>query len=376
MPAAKKIIVSVSNDLYTDMRVHKTCMFLHEKGNEVLLVGRLLKNSGIVNDRPYTTKRFKLLFNKGPLFYASLNIRLFFFLLFKKYDVLVSNDLDTLPANYYAKRLRRNKKLVYDTHEIFTEVPELINSGIKRKIWLWFERRIFPRLEHICTVNESIAAYYQDKYGKVLHVVRNIPAVQSIEKPTRQELDLPENKKILIIQGAGINMHRGNEEMVQSMEFLNEDYLLLIIGNGDVLEKLKLICREKKLENKIIFLPKMPYKKLIGYTANADLGVTVDKDTNLNYKYSLPNKLFDFIHAGIPVMASNLVEVKKIVTTYDVGKIIPSHQPEAIAQTVQSIFSDHQQYISMKRNCEKAREILNWENEKKNLEKLYAFLNN
>src|SRR6478735_10941986 len=118
----KKIIVSVSNDLSTDQRVKKVCAYLHANGFEVVLLGRKLKNSLEITDRPYKTKRFNLWFNKGALFYANLNIRLFFYLLFHKSDWLLANDLDTLPANYYA---RGKRVLVYDTHEIFCEVPEL-----------------------------------------------------------------------------------------------------------------------------------------------------------------------------------------------------------------------------------------------------------
>src|SRR5690554_2991253 len=121
----KKIIVSVTNDLYTDQRVHKVCMFLYENGYEVLLVGRKLKNSEPITDRPYSIKRFKLVFNAGALFYSNYNLRLFWFLLFTRFDVLLSNDLDTLLANYCAHRLKSKSRLVYDTHELFTEVPEL-----------------------------------------------------------------------------------------------------------------------------------------------------------------------------------------------------------------------------------------------------------
>ncbi|HAA00815.1 MAG TPA: glycosyltransferase, partial [Flavobacteriales bacterium] len=108
--------------------------------------------------------------------------------------------------------------LVYDTHEYFTEVPELVNRPRVRRIWERIEERIFPKLEHIITVNESIADMYHKKYGKTIHVVRNIPSIKTgNEKKSRQELHLPEDKTILIIQGAGINIDRGNEEMVMAM---------------------------------------------------------------------------------------------------------------------------------------------------------------
>ncbi|MCA1760901.1 MAG: hypothetical protein LC658_14130, partial [Bacteroidales bacterium] len=122
--AKKRIIVSVTSDLVSDNRVHKTCTTLGEMGFEVLLVGRKLAGSQPLSPRNYQTKRIKLFFNKGPLFYACFNFRLFCLLLFSKCDLLLSNDLDTLPANFLASKLK-NKPLVYDSHEFFTEVPEL-----------------------------------------------------------------------------------------------------------------------------------------------------------------------------------------------------------------------------------------------------------
>ena len=161
----QRIIVTVTNDLVTDQRVHKVCMFLHERGHDVLLVGRKRKMSPDIDVRPYLTRRMKLLFEKGALFYAAFNLRLFFFLLFSKYDLVVANDLDTLLACYRASKFR-GKKLVYDSHEYFTEVPELIHRPRVQKFWEGIEKRIFPKLQIISTVNESIAGLYEKKYGK------------------------------------------------------------------------------------------------------------------------------------------------------------------------------------------------------------------
>ena len=121
----QKIIVSVTNDLSTDQRVDKICNTLLELNFDVVLIGRKLPNSIRVK-RVYSTRRFKLWFNKGALFYANYNIRLFFFLLFNKTDALWSNDLDTLLPNYLISKWK-NKKLIFDSHEYFTEVPELVD---------------------------------------------------------------------------------------------------------------------------------------------------------------------------------------------------------------------------------------------------------
>ncbi|MCF8379052.1 MAG: glycosyltransferase [Bacteroidales bacterium] len=366
----KKAIVSVINDLVTDQRVDKVCQVLVDLGFDVVLVGRLLKNSLPLPEKPYKMVRMKLLFTKGPAFYAEYNIRLFFFLLGHKFSLLVANDLDTLLANYIVNRLKR-KDLVYDSHELFTETPEVIHRPFVKMIWTKIEKWIFPELKDVFTVSPGIAKIFEEKYRVKVKVVRNIPPSRKIDKTkTRKDLNLPENKKILILQGAGINIQRGAEELVEAMVYL-DGFILLIIGSGDVIDILKEITKQLELEDKVMFYPRMPIEELYQYTRNADLGVTIDKDTNLNYRYSLPNKLFDYIHAGLPVLASPLAEVSAIVKTYNIGSVIENHDPVHIANKIKWMFSDPQQQAEWKENLKFAAEELNWEKEKFKLQEVY-----
>ena len=158
---SNRVVVSVINDLSSDQRVDRTCSTLHELGYDVLLVGRKMKKSVSLNPRVYKMTRMTLLFEKGALFYAEYNFRLFFFLLFKKVDVLHANDLDTLLANRIIQKLK-GVKLVYDSHEYFTEVPELVEGSFSKRVWLKIERSIFPKLKHVFTVNKSIAEIYKN----------------------------------------------------------------------------------------------------------------------------------------------------------------------------------------------------------------------
>lgn len=368
----KKAIVSVINDLSTDQRVHKVCSTLSEMGFEVMLVGRKQRKSLPLAKRDYKTKRMFLLFEKGPLFYIEFQKRLFFFLLFHKADVLVANDLDTLLPNYLISKLK-GIPLVYDTHELFCEVPELQQSPVKKSIWKRLEKWIFPKLKHVFTVNQSIAAIYNAEYNVPVKVVRNIPLLSNQKKvsfSTKQEMNLPLDKKIIILQGAGINIHRGAEEAVLAMQFI-DDALLLIVGSGDVIPVLHNMVQKHKLQHKVIFTGKVPFEKLIQYTRIADLGLTLDKDTNTNYRYSLPNKLFDYIHAGVPVLASDLVEVKHIVQSFSVGDCIDNHNPHHIADKVNAILNNDLLLSEWKKNCKIAAEKLNWENEEKVLMEVY-----
>lgn len=363
MSNKKRIIVSVTNDLYTDQRVHKVCTFLEQNNFEVLLVGRKLRNSVDLQPRPYATKRFKLWFEKGALFYANYNLRLFFFLLFKKADVLLSNDLDTLLANYCAKKLKRNTELVYDSHELFTEVPELTERPKVRRVWLAIEEWIFPKLKKVYTVNKSIADIYQDKYNIPIHVVRNVsPKWEAEAIPTKKQLDLPEDSHIIILQGAGINIDRGAEEAVAAMKYI-KNTLFLIVGSGDVIPQLKEYVERENLTEKVRFVGRKPYQEMMYYTYHADLGLTLDKDTNANYRYSLPNKVFDYIHTQTPIVASSLVEIERVITKHNVGKIIPSHDPEDIALTINTLLSDPEELKKLMFNCKKAAKKECWEHE-------------
>lgn len=348
-PPFQRAIVSVTNDLATDNRVHRTCTVLQELGYDVLLVGRQLPGS-LPLERPYRTRRMRLLFNKGPLFYAEYNLRLFFLLLLSRATFFFSNDLDTLLPNFLAARLR-GKKLVYDTHEFFTEVPELVQRPRVRAVWLTIERRIFPKLRTVITVNQSIADAYRERYGTVLHVVRNIPMPRVLGPvPSRAALDLPVDKRIMVLQGSGINVDRGAEEAVLAMREL-PDCMLLIIGGGDAWPVLQQLVKEHALDGRVRLIGKLPYARMMDYTRNADLGLTLDKDTNLNYRFSLPNKLFDYLHAGIPVLATDLPEVTAIVRGKDCGMVIADATPRAIAQAASGLFSNSGRWSTLRRNA-------------------------
>lgn len=373
MSKNKRIIVSVTNDLYTDQRVHKVCTFLLKQGYNVLLVGRKRRTSIPLPPRAYKTKRMRLLFDKGALFYAEYNFRLFLFLLFRRSDILLANDLDTLLANYTASKFKPMAKIVYDSHEYFTEVPELQGRKAK-KIWEGIEAAIFPKLDIIYTVNQSIADLYRQKYKKDIKIVRNISPLWKPETIlSKEELGLPVDKKIIIIQGSGINVDRGAEEAVEAMISI-ENAVLIIVGDGDVVPELKLRVIKNKLSDKVLFFAKQPYERMMNYTFYACIGLTLDKDTNLNYKYSLPNKLFDYIHTSTAVVCTDLVEIRRVVDKYKVGEVIERFTAENLAGCLNLLLKNEDLLTSYIDNCEEAKSQVNWEKETSVLESIYPKL--
>lgn len=367
-----KAIVSVTNDLYTDQRVHKVCTFLVAQGYDVLLVGRKRKSSIPLPKRAYRTHRMKLMFETGAKFYAFFNLRLFFFLLFRKADVLVSNDLDTLLANYMAQKFKRKTRLVYDSHEYFTEVPELSSRPKVQRIWLRIEEWIFPKLKDVYTVNGSIAEIYSKKYQKDLRVVRNIsPLWKGKELQSKQALGIPENTPLIILQGAGINVERGAEEAVEAMKSV--DAVLMIVGDGDVVPNLKKYVEQegKPLTEKVIFYGKKPYDVMMNYTTYADIGLTLDKPNSLNYTLSLPNKVFDYMHTNTAVVATEIKEVANVVRTHNIGVVLEGFTVENLARTLNDLLSDRDRLEKFHANCAKAAKTENWEKETEVLAEIY-----
>jgi glycosyltransferase involved in cell wall biosynthesis len=362
----KQIILSVTNDLVTDQRVHRVATSLMKAGAQITLVGRLLPDSQPVK-REYETHRMKLLFKKSALFYAEYNVRLFFYLLFKKVDILVANDLDTLLANYAVSVIRR-KTLMYDSHELFTEVPELIGRSSTKKFWETIESWLLPKIRHSYTVCQSIADWHNRKYGTDMKVVRNLPVRCNHKESTNPYPGLPQTDFVLY-QGS-VNKGRGLEALVDSFEFIN-DIKCVIAGDGDIMDALVKRIEKKNLTGKIILLGKIPFEDLKRITPYAKLGLSIEENTGLNYYYALPNKLFDYIQAGIPVLASDFPEMTNIVVSYRIGELLLSHHPRELAGQIKRMVEKGKDSF-WKNSLEEAAKELCWEEEEIKLWKIYG----
>jgi len=350
----KRIIISVTNDLFSDQRVLKVAHSCHNNGYDVLLVGRKNNNSQPLI-LPFKYKLLRLWFNRSGLFFAEYNIRLFFVLLFYRADILLSNDTDTLLANYLVSKIRR-KKLVFDAHEIFPELPELAHRPRIKRIWKKIEDWILPHLKHSYTVCQSISDYYNQKYNINMKVVRNVPYYAKYVGDKMLDYS---GKKIILYQGA-LNFGRGLEWAIDAMPLVN-NAVLVIIGNGTIFNELKERVNNLNLNDKVIFLGRISGSELYKYTPSADLGLCLLKNRGLNYYYSLPNRIFDYLHAGVPVLATDFPEIANIVNNYKTGILIKRYNPEYLAGVLNDFFSKE---FDTSHFTETAKQFC-WENEEK-----------
>lgn len=368
MSKRKKIIVSVITDLATDQRVIRICTTLQNMDFDVHVLARSFGGSLPLQDYVFSAKRFRCYFAKGTLHYAEFMTKLFFILLFTKTDYFLANDLDSLLPNYLVSKLRK-KYLFYDTHEYFTGVPELLDSPRKRNIWKRLEDWIFPKLKTVYTVNDSVKNEYQKEYDVPISVIRNVPVTKQIP-PTV----IPENWKgkiILLAQGAGLNEGRSCIEMIDALPLFDERFHLVFIGGGTDWDRLKQRRTDLHLEHRIDMMGRMLPDELKSYTMLAHLGVSLDSFMAKNCLFNLPNKVFDYLQAGVPLFATAIPEVKKIVDEYQCGICITDTSPEFISKTITDLFNDETYYELLKANALLASKDLNWEKEEEKLKEIY-----
>jgi len=356
-----RVIVFASSDLVSDQRVHRTSLTLHQQGYNVLTIGRKLKGTPKKVDRKYRIKHFNMFFRKGFLFYLFFNVRIFFYILFHKSDLVCSNDLDTL-LGCRLGCFFKGKPIVYDSHEFFTEVPELVGRPIAKKIWLIIEKLCLKGIKFSSTVSDSIAAEYKKRYGIDMVVIRNLPL-------RNENFGHKSTRPTIIYQGC-LNKGRGLELAIEMMQYLS-CYYMIIVGKGDIEVKLRKKVLELNLSDRIEFRGRLSYEKLHDLTSKAWLGISLEEDLGLNYRYALPNKLFDYIQAQIAVLVSDLPEMAKVVNDWGVGIIANSRNPKELADQVQDFFENKDKREATVNNLNVAYNALIWENEKPKLIELY-----
>ncbi len=356
----KQVVFSVTNDLSYDQRMHRICTTLAENNYDVLLVGRKRRSSIPLTLKKFKQKRLFCLFNKGVLFYVEFNVRLFFYLLFKKTDAVCAIDLDTILPVLFVSKIR-NKKRLYDAHELFCEMKEIISRPVIHRIWKRIEKYSVPQFAYGYTVGFCIAEEFHKLYGVKYQVIRNFPLLQ--------DLPVEQKERTILYQGA-VNEGRALDQLLDALKLT--DAVLVVCGDGNYMRQFKDGIKNRNLQNRVLLKGMIPPLELPVYAAKAMVGVNLVEAKGLNQYYSLANKFFDYIHAGLPQVCMNYPEYKRINDTYQVALFINDLKPETIARAINNLITNDVLYKQLQENCLKARAFLNWQQEEKKLLDIYA----
>ncbi len=356
----KVIYLTVTNDLTYDQRMMRICTTLANNGYNVTLVGRRLKSSSMLEKRSYQQKRFSCLINKGPLFYLEYNMRLFLYLLTRRSDILCAIDLDTILPVYFASLLKKSKR-VYDAHELFCEMKEVVERPFIYRIWKWIEKLTVPKFSYGYTVNQPIAEEFKKMYGVNYEVIRNVP-FKSRQTAGSQRSDY------ILYQGA-VNEGRSFETLIPAMKMI--DAKLVIAGDGNFMERLKQLIVGNDVAHKVELAGMVSPDRLKLLTLSAKAGITIfEKNSHSNYM-SLANRFFDYIQAGLPQVCVDYPVYRSINDTYDVAVLTEDISPEALAEKINMLLTDTELWMRLHNNCKTAGAELNWENEEKLLVDFY-----
>ncbi len=360
----KKIYFTVTNDLTYDQRMHRICTTLAEHGYDITLVGRRLPGSAPLAGRPFKQRRLYCWFTRGKLFYAEYNMRLFFFLLFRRMDAVCAIDLDTiLPCLWIScwKKIPR----IYDAHELFTELKEVVTRPQVQRAWNRIAQYAIPRFKHGYTVCESLAEELRKRYQVQYEVIRNMPVLKTLT---------PENsiKEPFILYSGAVNEGRGFEYLIPAMQWVNSR--LVICGDGNFMPQLRVLIDKYNMNDKIELKGMVSPGELWHITCKAAIGMAIAENQGLNQYLALPNKFFDYIQAGLPQITMSFPEYRNMNACYEVAVLIEDLSPERIADAINNLMNDIVLYNKLRDNCLKARLELNWQQEEKKLLSFYQSL--
>jgi glycosyltransferase involved in cell wall biosynthesis len=364
----KHVLVAIASDIATDVRVTKVVRFL--LGQDFLVCVICCKRSNIIWGEDFRALRMNLLVRSSIFFYVLFNLRLFLYGLFKRSDIILANDLDTLPACRMLGWLKR-VPVIYDSHEFFTESVGLMNRPLVKGIWKRIERFFLPGVAAAYTVSEPIAKAYSDRYSIQFSVIRNYPDLSQF--PSRADVSPYSKSKYILYQGV-FNPFRSLPELIRSMLMINEDYHLILAGYGELEVELKEMVHSLGLENRVLFTGTLGYTDLIQYTYHASLGIALEEADALSFRYSLPNKVFDYVAAGLPFLSMGTPLVRQLIDDHGIGFVCESNLPEYLANKINQVLADTSRLDEVRSAQNKVRSSFNWQNECLRLRDLFGNL--
>lgn len=356
-----RIVFTVTNDLQYDQRMIRICTSLANAGYRVLLIGNRNNVSLPLANKIYKQKRLFTFFKAGFGFYAEYNVRLFFTLLITKTDLLCCIDLDTMLPVWLVSKIKGTRRM-YDAHEFFSQQKEIISRPFVHAIWVWIEKSLVPKFKLGYAVSQSIVIEFKTRYGVQYEVIRNLPVLKDL--PTGNIA----KEKIILYQGA-VNEARGFEFLIPAMK--NIDAILHIYGDGNYLQQTKNLIEANNLHHKVFLKGKVLPHKLDAITRQATIAVNLVENDGLNQYFSLANKFFDYIQNGIPQVSMNFPEYKRINDEFEVAVLIANLEPGTISAALNKLLHNETLYRQLAKNCIRARQVFNWQEEEKKLLNFY-----
>lgn len=342
----------------------RICTSLSNAGYDVLLVGRKKANSPALVGQPFRQKRLNCFMQKGKLFYIEYNIRLLFFLLFVKTDCYTAIDLDTILPNLWASRLKR-KHRVYDAHELFCEMEEIISRPRIYKIWKGIERYTVPKFSNGYTIGNCYQEEFNKMYGHDYEIVRNATMLNDANEPK------PVKQKHIFYQGA-VNEGRCFETLIPAMQYV--DVPLIICGDGNFMLQARELVVKYNVTDKVVFKGYIPPDKLKRYTQEAYIGLTLFQETGKSNYYSMANRFFDYMHFCVPQITVDFPEYRKVNSKYEISVLVGDTRPETLAAAMNKVLGDDEFHKRLVSNCYEARAEYCWQNEEKRLVHFYKKL--
>ncbi len=370
----KKVANIVFNSFENDSRVLKVTQSLANNGYEVEVIAHLTANLPSHEIKQlFKIKRFGYLDRERT---SSTLGKLKAYLTFtyksiqytKKFEYLHCNDLNTLPIGFLVKRFyNKNIKIIYDAHEYETETIAL--SGLRKKISKYLERKLIKYADAVITVSHSIAEEYVRLYQiEKPYLILNTPPYQKVKKQDlfRETLHIGKDKNIFLYQG-GLNNGRGIEILLDTFASLEDKQnVIVFMGYGE----LKTSIQQYALKHDNIYLhPAVRPEVLLNYTSSADYGISLIEDSCLNYRYCLPNKMFEYAMANLAIIVSNLPEMRSIVETYNIGVIMENNTKQGLEDAIVKISSLNK--MDLQQNIKKAQCVFNWQEQEKTLLHIY-----
>ena len=316
----KKIAILFLGDFFYDARVINMAVSLNGCYSVTILSCFKKKiNSSLFDKINFHQIKIK---TGGWIRYLEYHHKASSYLKNKNFDFIVSGDLYSLSAACLNKK---NNKIIYDCREIYTALSPHINKPIYSFLCYLYEKSFLKFVDDVIVTAQTDLSFLKKKYFKYSflkwHTIYNYPLRYRVQtKNIREQHLIPNNQIILLYQGC-IHRGRGLSQLIR-LTSMDSNITSIIIGGGIEKKYYQSLSQTLKVSNKIIFIDKVPYLELFGYSAACDIGWSLIKDKSLSYKYALPNKLFEYLFSGLPVVASPLINIKNIMKNYDIGSMV------------------------------------------------------